>query len=375
MIAKGYRVIANPGTSFSRTANPSATATGTVDSSGGYVNVRAGVTYKATTHVVEISLSGGIGQSHEKRYLIGQKLTGTLSTGPFPQVEGSHSWTGPPWYKVFQNYANGSVFLGYNSLSQPVIYFNWIWNGGYVLTCEADVSTPGGVLHVRAERDVAVDLPYYYYANVTGESVYRKAGVVVGPGDDPDDVKAGHDSDINPGMVFKASVGTPASHSVIDGPGSFQFVQLVNLDKRGWYPFSPLAVTVSTGSEWKLDNVEPYAGPFPAYAVEGNPPDSDDPNPNFIETIHDSPEFGDISVWVKVSISFEARMYLMYLPPGIDSQWIPLHRHSWRWDVDISRIPGGTWSPTTPGSVTTMESTRWLEHPTWLNTHTNTTGP
>ncbi|GAB4463310.1 MAG: hypothetical protein OHK0029_31750 [Armatimonadaceae bacterium] len=304
--------------------------------------------------------------------LIGQRFTGQLYTGNYQQVAGSHLWSGPGQNDCFQSYANGQVALGMGNITQYTVSFNWLVDNTYQVICTANVLNPlGGTLSVTGRKTIVVEVPYYYYGNVTGTTAYLKNGILNGPANNPTDIQAGQDANTAPGMTFKAAVGTPDRYRNTLGTGSFKFVQLVHFVKHGWWWSSPIPVGFTTDGEFKLDNGDPYAGPFPADAVESVPPSSG-PNLQFVYQTEDSPTFGNMKDWWRVFIDFDARMYLMYLPPGSGSQWVPLHRHDWFWDVDISRpIVNGTW-PSNGGSISTGFNARWYSHPTWDNTHTNT---
>lgn len=66
-------------------------------------------------------------------------------------------------------------------------------------------------------------------------------------------------------------------------------------------------------------------------------------------------------------------MYLMYLPLGTGSQWVPLQVLEWGWNGDASRPEGGwaNWVPgTAAGSLTggNATGTATAIHPTWSMT-------
>ena len=370
-----YYVRADPGYAFDETCTPTAHLSddGVVGppEHGGAGMVSVG--YLASADVVSIDTNS----LHAHQFiLIGQKFAASLNTGQYPQVDNSQQWVAPSYLVVFQSYHSGQLVRGSGEFQGQTIQFYWNVDGTYHIACTADVTTPSGeTLRVTAERNIVVQVPYYYYSSIAGKSTYVKNMKAVGgddpaPDDNPELVRAGHDVNNNPGMKFFMSVGTPDLYRD-EGTGSFELLQLVKLTKQGWYSFSPLPTSLSTGGEFQLDNGEPYNGVFPAEAVEEDPPQPNLPNPAFRQEGEDSPEWGDISAWVKVHVDFEANMYLMYLPPGIDSMWVPLNKHVWNWNVDASRYPGQGWSPSTLGPVLNGTSTRCHEHPLWNQTWGN----
>lgn len=78
-----YQIKDDPGASFSITCSPSVQVAGT----GSHNNSASGsiaVGYTATASPLEVTLFGGIGPQHHKRYLIGQLVTATVADGGLP---------------------------------------------------------------------------------------------------------------------------------------------------------------------------------------------------------------------------------------------------------------------------------------------------
>ena len=368
-----YFVRADPGYTFDESLTPTAHVEG--DGIVGPPDVQgtgmASVSYFAQATPVFIATSS---LHNNTSILIGQKFNAYLETGTYEQ--NNWEWVAPDEDSVFQRYSGGDLLKGCGYISGRGVKWYWNKDGSYHIACSADVITiTGEILHVTADKDVTVQAPYYYYGSIAGNSVYVKGNKVVGgndpaPDDNPDIVRAGRDVNTDPGMHFEASVGTPDLYRD-EGTGSFQFVQLVNLTKQGYPTHWQAPTTLSTYGTFQLDNIEPYAGPFPAGAIEGDPPTPNLPNPQFLEKAEDSPDFG-IDTYVKFHIDFEANMYLMYLPPGEYSQWVPLHKHVWNWNADASRANlGQGWSPATLGPVTNGSNVRCYVHPQWTSVWNN----
>ena len=346
-----YVVKVDPGQAFDVPCTTAAHLSGDgsvgppIISGGGSVTVK----YLASADAVSINTNS---LHNNTSILIGQKFAAYLNTGQYPQVDNSHQWATPSYLEVFQSYHSGQLVRGSGEFQGQNIQFYWNVDGTYRIACTADVTTPSGeTLRVMAERNIVVQVPYYYYASRTDESVYLKSDKVVSgnapaPDDDPDTVRAGRNTNTTPGIFFQASVGTPDLYRD-QGTGSFQFVQLVNVLKQGWYIYPAGYVIYTTAGEFRLDNQEIYQGPFNANAVEESPPDPNLPNPSYLRDTADSPEWGDISAWDRFNVEFEAEMYLMYLPPGTESMWVPLHKNKWKWNVNGARDLATTsgWSP------------------------------
>lgn len=171
--------------------------------------------------------------------------------------------------------------------------------------------------------------------------------------------------DLQPGMHFFGAVGTQDMFRITPtGPGTGQwaFWQLCNINEAEHYLLAGPSVNSTNGFE--LDNDLPVGGTYNADSTDTAHTQHDDT---------DSPDVDILSPTNNIVIHDKFQTYLMYLPPGGDSQWVPLDRLEWFWDVNIT--PAGTgWTPSPPGSITTNPDQRWATHPTWTEKYTNTSG-
>lgn len=102
----------------------------------------------------------------------------------------------------------------------------------------------------------------------------------------------------------------------------------------------------SAPGRWDADNIVHYAGDRPDQTLDDNT--------------------------IAATCSIEAWTYVMYLPPGLDVQWVPLHLYNWAWYAHIVRPDDGGWAawlPTQPNNQTDppymKQNARWYLHPTW----------
>lgn len=170
------------------------------------------------------------------------------------------------------------------------------------------------------------------------------------------------------GFEWRTRISTP--HRFRLGPGTFgnwyevgigQWVQLCNINRSqnaqiAGVPYT--RTTAYTNGEYWLDNIYPYAPPFPA---------NSDGSPDFEK--EDSPSSGFIAGSIRISIFDQFQLYVMYLPPdaGQGVQWVSLHKTYWQWAVDahLSTGSSGQWVPNPPGQVTVIGGVRWWLHPIW----------
>jgi len=174
----------------------------------------------------------------------------------------------------------------------------------------------------------------------------------------------GVDVQVQPGIHFTGRVGTPALFTTSGvrpsvSAGSWAFLQLCKLDESINSSVWP-SKTLNTGG-YELDNIWPYWGQYIANSTDANPNSASAP---------DSPAVGLDTTTDNIVINNDFQMYMMYLPPGSNSQWVPLDRLTWHWDVNSSEV-GSQWIPTPPGSVIADPDQKWMVHPEWTSRHGN----
>jgi len=167
----------------------------------------------------------------------------------------------------------------------------------------------------------------------------------------------------NPGMTYTATVGMPVG---MGGQGGWNFVQLVN---------DGLARTLGDGTgqvgnhyhQWVLDTTYPY-DPLPAAAYPGTAagtagsyPTGADPH-----TTDDTP----IAELTPATLQKEGthdffHTYVMFLPPGDDSRYVPLRVVDWDWGFIATNGASG-WSLLASWTTQSVSpSTETTTHPQW----------
>ena len=244
---------------------------------------------------------------------------------------------------------------------QPNPHWHYLQYDGrsFTVTCSATANINGAAVGtIRGQRKVRVWAPYYYLGANVGPCT------IVG-----DIVQAGGvDIETQPGIKFTGRVGTPALFKLpstgsgmpgSSGNGTWAFLQLCNLNEAVYS--SVVLPSQLTTDGYELDNGWPYFGQYDANSTDANPAPVSAP---------DSPVVGFNATADKFLISDDFQMYMMYLPPGSASQWVPLDKLPWHWDVNSSEL-GGQWVPTPPGTVIADPDQRWMVHPEWTKIHIN----
>jgi len=216
----------------------------------------------------------------------------------------------------------------------------WYWNDLQAATetvkCTVTVTPPTGQgspfdLTVTAPKPVSVQLPQW---TATGTAGYMQVNTKA-PGDPNYELWAGPipNSGQSNGMDWKASVYTPTTPAF--GTGSLEIVQIVT-PNESWtlktVPPQPQSSPDNNVSE--LDGSCPYEG---ALSTELAQPLLDGDTPG-IHLTSSTPIFAsatDKSSFID---------YLLYKPPGSNSQWITLAQFAWSINGSAS-IPGtGNWA-------------------------------
>ncbi len=357
------------GASFSVTCTPTATFTGASGTAThSYISGITSIDYNASAYPVTISLGGTTPDSSgNPNILIGQGCTAYLQAGSLPGATitfSNFNWA-PQDPVVFAQYQMAPAPDQSTAQVIPVASSEWTkpsphWyysldsNGGsFLVSCTATASVNGTAIGtVTGQRSLTVWKPYYYMSHNAGPTgIYGSDVSTGGPGQNP------------PGMNFVGAVGTPALFVTGTATGSWLFVQLVNSNHTQWYGFSP--IPLKSGSQGiALDNAWPYASIWPADSTaNASTPHSTDDSPDLLLN-------NGVNEFL---IADTYQMYMMYLPPGNDSQYVPLHRLQWEWNTpDAKNAILLGWLPANAsGSVTVDSDLRWETHPTWSRKYTN----
>lgn len=167
-----------------------------------------------------------------------------------------------------------------------------------------------------------------------------------------------------PGMRFIGAVGTPAMFCNSGDPGSWLFVQLANIYEREYYRSTFVPLTNSSGG-LALDNGWPYTPGWPADNLANSE----------YSTPQDTSDSPDLTLEDNVNqfiINDSFQMYMMYIPPGNNSQYVPLHKLVWEWNTPGS-LPydDGPWPDGAYGTVTVDSDARCTVHPSWTTKYDN----
>ncbi len=348
-----YRVVSG-GPTVRVTCSPQAQCSGLSDS----VHVR----YTPAIFPVTISLTGTTKDSSgNQNILIGQGCTGSLSTAA-PVTFSNYQWSaGGAVFDQFQVASDQSwghtTPVSSDQWQQPNPYWHYLQydSGPFAVTCSATVSVGGTAIGtVQGQQNVQVWAPYYYMGANVGPCTIVNNVVQAG----------GVDIQTQPGINFTGRVGTPALFTTSGvkpsvSAGSWAFLQLCKLDESINSSVWP-SKTLNTGG-YELDNIWPYWNQYIANSTDANPNSASAP---------DSPAVGLDTTTDNIVINDDFQMYMMYLPPGSNSQWVPLDRLTWHWDVNSSEV-GSQWIPTPPGSVIADPDQKWMVHPEWTSRHGN----
>ncbi len=234
---------------------------------------------------------------------------------------------------------------------------HWYWKKGsdsgdeQTVSVTADASVNGvSIGSVSAEKKVKVWTPYEEMRANGGDAIVEAETSVQGP------------------IVFHGAVGTQdLFREGGGGYGTWEVTQLCNINRTGTNPLGFTSV-IST-DDLVLDSEFNYASKnLPGAAADPAPwPANSTADLSNEKTWSDAPEH-DLTGLVAATCNDTFNTYMLYMPPGIDSQWVPLHLLVWTWNVNIS-TSGGTaltpWQPYPPGTVTVQSDFDTSSFPTW----------
>lgn len=163
------------------------------------------------------------------------------------------------------------------------------------------------------------------------------------------------------GIDWSVRVNTPAPFSS-QGASLWNFVQLVVPQHSRTDNSNQTHPSVLNGQSG-LDGTYPYdPGPFSGSFPGGHAAD------NLLWTSGDSPGFPVENVYQGYTVTDTFNTYVMYNPPGGDTQWVPLWDINWYWTATVTR-PGTSWSTwddsSSAGIVRVTNTTSTTTHPRW----------
>lgn len=390
-----YKIQENPGTSFTVKCSPQAKVSGTgvvgppdINGSG-----NAFVKYKAKASALEVILSGGIGPNHDKQFLIGQKVGATLSTGGL--TADAYNWSiggGDPFKNWTASYSTQPpqsqgqfTQIGAETNSTLSFYFKKPDDiNPATVSCAIHLVVPTGSLptaglNVTPSRECTVRKPNFTFSVSLGYVHLTPTGSV-----SPDGIKLGglpsptgttYPNDM--GITYSAQVTTPSDFmSAMNAIGGWNFVQLVKPGRH--HVLHSVAQGMAKNDLLCVDNTYPYE-PAP-YASHPGGAGQYSAN-GTVNTAADAPSNGlPADPWDGDGVNYfdSFGTWLMYLPPGNDSRYVPLGKIWWYWhgtaDYDSSRA--SKWSHVTgsvvPDSDWGLDGPEYPHHPEWEELLLNT---
>lgn len=332
-----YSLKSNPGNTFTVTATPTATLTGAGSSLTPSSNGSVGVSYEATATPLEVVLGGGIGPKNSKSFLIGQQVTGTVLTGGL--TASGFNWSvdaGSPFsdYRVVWSSqtpnTTSATFTPLGTQTQPAVTFHFKQaSAGGV---DANVSTPVNLavpagalpaagLTATLTQQCHVDPPtktidvhigtVQLLPNPANPQYMGLVGAITPEGS-------------NTGIYWRGTVTTPSQYG---SGGGWNVTQLINPTRTRCVN----GVTQKTANSGvlALDSQFGYAGDF--YTDNTVTPQG-------------SQDFPRTEYFVANSSLYTANDsfndYMMYLPNGAGSCYVPLRRFDWFWAGRAQ--PGGS---------------------------------
>lgn len=358
-----YWIKTGAGSSFTVHEYPEAQATCTTPGPGQPPNASAGITFSVTASPLRLSLSGTIHHTDEDldECLIGQ----AISAAPTVDSDGkmfSDSWdySSCTWTiagSIFKSWgyasdysSGGPVSLSSGDYTAKVP--GWCWNnaatlGSKSVTGAMTITIDGHNFSVSLERDATVVRPTGYDLTGTHGGVFYDLYTI-----------ATGDGDTEAGMDFTAWCNCPSPFLATEGNGHWMFLQLTDLEIEVLFPAaSPYELHLD--GYWLDDSVaydEVLPGGLHPCGVDNVAGGGD---------ASDSPDVPLLS-GTSYTIGSSWQMYLMFLPPGSGSQWVPLRRLDWTWTNNGSRsTPFVTWSDLEGPGVQAGSSYDVYVHPSW----------
>lgn len=356
-----FTVQSNPGPSFSLSPGCSPSVSATVAPTGACGGL---VEYSATAYNVLVGLGGATPNTDSSlNILIGQGCTGTLSASP--ATLSNYQWTIPGTvFNSFvvaddQSYGYVHNIFG-DEYEKPNPHWHWSKDETVTVSCTAQASVNGQAIGtVTGQQQVKIWAPYYYFGNDTG-------GVFIDPYS-PGNwlLQARNIPNTSPrGSNWQGRVTTPDLFSN-NGYGAWHFVQIITPGRSKTLTGGG-ALNCTENGNVGLDTSYPYpvgrsSDPFLALLNGWSADDG-------LHVTGDSPRTGLDDTIAHANIDENFSVYMMYLPPNSDSQWVPLHKFQWRWYADDA-IPGVSWTNWSSGSyagyVARSSSQRCYDHPFW----------
>jgi len=318
-------------------------------------------------------LSGGIGPRNAKRFLIGQLVTGTVSTGRLPANGFNWSVSGKPFKNwqfawVSPSDPTSSVLVPFGTQTQPSVtfYYSQASSPSTVATSVHLVvpagSLPAAGLNASLSRTCTVVPPTWKITATTGTTQLEPISApncVTFDGASYTYSNGNTSTILKGGIVWVGWVTTPPGYG---SGGGWNVTQLGTLHRVRTEDgtVQGLACNDKLGLDTQFGYDPVYPGLYPdtgTWAGADDQPISgfDGPDPLYGSTLP-----GTESLTVNDSFTD----YLMYKPPGAGSCFVPLENFTWFWKGQVLPDTSGGWRLFSPGGSSAPGS-HFPAHPIW----------
>lgn len=346
-----HYTVQSGGPTVTLTCNPSSSADGDTPSS----DWTCGVRYSVSVYPITIDISGGIGPTSTKHFMIGQGVSASLNKSGLPDFQtDTYNWSvsgGNP----FDNYVASNSSASYYPL------FSIHLNGGpsmscyfakpdtATFTCQANLAGQS----VTVTRDIILEKPSAELSVDIGNVESKGSYVQL----IRNEAGAGGGNAV--GIQWTGQVLTPSGFSDGNGDlGQWNWTQLITQQRKRLYLGSWEFMKSHTVTPPDTYGLEFLDGEYP-YGSFWYPAD-DTPNGNADSPLESLPNDPD---YTEVNAHDSFRDYFMYLPPGSDSVVVPLKRVNWYWQFDATQS-GGTWSLSGVDAQWSFDGD-FPDHPVW----------
>lgn len=295
-------------------------------------------TYAAIAYPVTINLQGTTKDSSGNlNILVGQRCTASLVGIPQELLGGiTYSWSisGKPLLSWTASSSASSPTPGPSSTTDATTY--WYWSEAATMetvTCTATVTPPSGKgvpFTLTVTRQVYLQRPTYSAMNYTGLGYIIHGGVYYLQAL-PSPLMRNYGYAFGSTWHTSVTIPTPVS-----GSGQFGYAQIIT---PGEYltPYGGTEQSLPTTGQTGLDTQFTYLGS--TFAADGSPYDEGD-SPGIPLNFPG----GDPDAFQYVRLTDVFKTYLMFLPSGANSQWVPLAESDWHLNMGAGRPLTGHWS-------------------------------
>ena len=361
-----YKTMAG-GATVTLTCTPEAKAAG---------NNGTGVTVGYTASISPVFvIPGGAIQDSSGNYniLVGQGCTSSLTGIPSALLNNSAN---PPTYKwsvsgiTFQNWTvtssgNTSTAAVTNGLGPTTnATAHWYWDdnsASETITCTVIVTPPSGqgsAFPITATQNVSLAIPQTTESPTVGR-VQINNHSPTGYGTNYALYVGGNASQPY-GIIFTTQVLTPALFASTSS-GIWNMVQ--GVAPNNWEtPYQKLEQPDPNNGKSGLDTRYPFYPTSSSSFPQGIPAN------NLIAQPYDGPGIPNLSNLItRYRTADNFQTFVMYLPPGSDTQWVPVWLVTWGWTADDT-IPTfwSNWNDATnAGTVAVTGNSKTLIFPVW----------